>query len=225
MARAILVIAGDPARRRGTAVALRHAAYEAREAGDGASGAELALAGDLDLVLLDLALQDGFEALRRIRRVDPGLPVIVVAARDADEARRRGLSLGADDYLVEPFSVRELLARVDVALRRPAPREVLDRFALPDGEVDLERRELRFADGTSRELSRLEADLLRYLARSRARTVSRAELLAGVWRQEPDRVATRTVDMTISRLRQKLRRGRGPEVLVTVRGKGYRLEP
>ena len=222
-ARVILVIEDDLSIRRGMVAALRHAAYEVREAGDGAAGAELALAGDLDLVLLDLVLprRDGLEVLRRIRSEDPALPVIVVTARGAEEERVRGLEMGADDYVVKPFSARELLARVEAVLRRsPGRPQPIRHLLLATGEVDLDRCEMRLAGGGREELSRLEADVLRYLAKSGDRLVSRDELLARVWQQKPHLIATRSVDMTIARLRKKLG---GREVLVTVRGKGYRL--
>ncbi len=222
-ARVILVIEDDLSIRRGMVAALRHASYEVREAGDGVAGAELALVGDLDLVLLDLVLprRDGLEVLRRIRSEDPGLPVIVVTARGAEEERVRGLEMGADDYVVKPFSARELLARVEAVLRRsPGRPQPIRHLLLATGEVDLDRCEMRLAGGGREELSKLEADVLRYLAKSGDRLVSRDELLARVWQQKPHLIATRSVDMTIARLRKKLG---GREVLVTVRGKGYRL--
>ena len=224
-ARVILVIEDDLAIRRGMVAALRHALYEVREAGDGVTGSELAVAGGLDLVLLDLVLpgRDGLEVLRRIRHEDPALPVIVVTARGAEEERVQGLELGADDYVVKPFSARELLARVEAVLRRSPDRpQSVRRLDFAAGEVDLDGCLVRFADGGSEELSKLESDVLRYLAKSRGRIVSRDELLARVWGQKPHLIATRSVDMTIARLRKKLGDG---EVLTTIRGKGYRLNP
>ncbi len=224
-ARVILVIEDDLSIRRGMVAALRHAAYEVREAGDGITGGELALAGGLDLVLLDLVLplRDGLEVLRRIRREDPALPVIVVTACGAEDERIRGLELGADDYVVKPFSARELLARVEAVLRRSPDRpQPIRRLQLATGEVDLDRGEVRLLDGGCEDLSKLEVDVLRYLAKSRDRIISRDELLVRVWQQKPHLIATRTVDMTIARLRKKLG---GAESLVTVRGKGYRLDP
>jgi DNA-binding response OmpR family regulator len=223
--RTVLVIEDDLAIRRGMVAALRYASYEVREAGDGVSGTDLAIAGDLDLVLLDLVLprRDGIEVLRRIRREEPALPVIVVTARGAEEERVRGLDLGADDYVVKPFSARELLARVEAVLRRSPERpQSVRRLQLATGEVDLDRGQVQLAEGGCEDLSKLETDLLRYLAKSRDRIVSRDELLVRVWQQKPHLVATRSVDMTIARLRKKLG---GRDTLVTVRGKGYRLNP
>ncbi len=223
--RVILVIEDDLSIRRGMVAALRHAGYEVREAGDGVTGSELALAGGLDLVLLDLVLplRDGLDVLRRIRREDPTLPVIVVTACGAEDERIRGLELGADDYVVKPFSARELLARVEAVLRRSPDRpQPIRRLQLATGEVDLDRGEVRLLAGGCEDLSKLEVDVLRYLAKSRNRIVSRDELLVRVWQQKPHLIATRSVDMTIARLRKKLG---GGETLVTVRGKGYRLDP
>ena len=224
-ARVILVIEDDLAIRRGMVAALRHVGHEVREAGDGDRGGELAVAGGLDLVLLDLALplRDGLEVLRRIRREDPALPVIVVTARGSEEERVRGLDLGADDYVVKPFGPRELVARVEAVLRRSHDRPgPVARLRFDGCDVDLERCEVRRDDGGREELSRLEVDVLRYLARSRERIVSRDELLARVWQQKPHLIASRSVDMTIARLRRKLG---GRDVLLTIRGKGYRLSP
>jgi DNA-binding response OmpR family regulator len=223
-ARVILVIEDDLSIRRGMVAALRHALYEVREAGDGVTGSEMAVAGGLDLVLLDLVLplRDGLDVLRRIRREDPALPVIVVTACGAEDERVRGLELGADDYVVKPFSARELLARVEAVLRRSPDRpQAIRHLQLAAGEVDLDRGEVRLGDGSCEELSKLEVDVLRYLAKSRDRIVSRDELLLRVWQQKPHLIATRSVDMTIARLRKKLG---GGEALVTVRGKGYRLD-
>jgi len=147
----------------------------------------------------------------------------MLTARRSEADRIAGLELGADDYVVKPFSARELLARVEAVLRRSPDRpQAVRRLQLAAGEVDLDLCEVRLAGGGCEELSKLEADVLRYLAKSPDRIVSRDELLARVWQQKPHLVATRSVDMTIARLRKKLG---GRDVLVTVRGKGYRLNP
>ena len=137
----------------------------------------------------------------------------------------RGLRVGADDYVVKPFSVRELLARVDAVLRRSPERPTDVRWVtVPEGTADLERREVRFADGERCELSEREIELLRYLASNAGRAVSRDEILSRVWGINPRGVATRTIDMHVARLREKLRDSPDqPRVLLTVRGKGYML--
>ena len=138
----------------------------------------------------------------------------------------RGLREGADDYVSKPFSIRELLARVDAVLRRSPERPGDVRsLRLPAGRVDLERQEVVFTDGSRCELSLREAELLRYLAANPGRIVSREELLSRVWGVSPRSTETRTVDVHIARLRTKLRdHGTKDAMLVTVRGKGYRMD-
>lgn len=225
----VLAIEDDAAIRRGIVDALRFAGYEPLEAGDCRRGRELALSCDLDLLLLDLVLPDGdgFSILEEVRRLRPTLPIIVLTARGDEGDRVRGLRGGADDYVVKPFSVKELLARVEAVLRRSAERPVdLVQVPIPGGQVDLARREVRFDDGAREELSDREAELVRYLACNGGRAISREELLANVWRINPQGVATRTIDMHITRLREKLRDDPAcPAVLLTVRGKGYMFAP
>jgi DNA-binding response OmpR family regulator len=126
---------------------------------------------------------------------------------------------------MKPFSVRELLARVDAVLRRaperPQPVEVIE---FPHGVADLARREIRHSGGGREPLSEREAELLRYLAAHRGRVLSRDEILRRVWRLDPKSVATRTIDMHVASLRQKLRDDAGePSIVLTVRGAGYML--
>jgi DNA-binding response OmpR family regulator len=225
----ILVIEDDKAIRRGLTDALRFESFDVVEAGDARAGLDLALTSDCDLVLLDLLLPggDGLLVLKRTREVRPTLPVIVLTARGDESDRVKGLQWGADDYVVKPFSVVELIARVRAVLRRSPGRPVdlsLVRFASAGVHADLERRELRFEGGGTRreELSEKEADLLRYLAGNPGRAVSRDELLQAVWRLDPHGVTTRTVDMLVARLREKLGDSGGC-LLITVRGKGYML--
>ncbi len=221
----ILVVEDDEAIRRGVTDALEFSGYLVSEATDGNRGLELAVRSDCDLLLLDLVLpgRDGLEVLRRVRTVRPTLPVIIMTARGEEADRVEGLGLGADDYVVKPFSVKELLARVEAVLRR-SPQRPLDvtQVAIPDGEVDLARREVQYNDGTRVELSEREAELLRYLACNTERAITREELLTHVWRISARNLETRTVDMHVARLREKLRdHGPEPRVILTVRGKGY----
>jgi len=221
--RRVLVVEDDAAIREGVVDALAFAGYEPLAAGAFRDGLDLALRAPIDLLLLDLVLPggDGLTLLGEVRLTRPTLPVILVTARGREEDRVRGLELGADDYVVKPFSVKELLARAAAVLRRSAERP-LERpeVEFPGGTADLARGELRFDDGERRELSELEGSVLRYLAANPSRVVSRNELLERVWRLPANRVRTRTIDMLVVRLRDKLRDER---VIETVRGKGYRF--
>jgi DNA-binding response OmpR family regulator len=133
--------------------------------------------------------------------------------------------LGADDYVVKPFSVTELLARVAAVLRRsPSRPSDVETLPLDAGHVDFARCEVAFDDGERIELSEREHQLLRYLARHAGRAVGRQELLENVWQIDARGVSTRTVDMHVARLREKLRDDPiDPQVLITVRGRGYML--
>jgi DNA-binding response OmpR family regulator len=223
----ILTVEDDLAIRRGIVDALRFAGYATLEAANGDAGMEMALSRSYDLLLLDLVLpgRDGMEILREVRRARPTLPVIILTARGEESDRVRGLRDGADDYVVKPFSVKELLARVEAVLRRSPQRPAdVERVEIPGGRVDLARREVRFDDGQRMELSEREVELLRYLAANSARAVAREEILANVWQISPQGVTTRTIDMHVARLREKLRDDPAqPEILMTVRGKGYKF--
>jgi len=222
-AQQVLVIEDDPAIRRGIVDTLAAGGYRAREAADGTEGLRTALSVECDLLLLDIMLpgMDGFTLLEKLRRSRPGLPVIMLTARGDEADRVRGLKAGADDYVVKPFSALELLARCEAVLRRSAERvDVRGELVLGGRTIDLEQRRITFADGSSCDISQKEAELLQYLAGSRERPVARAELLQHVWGLDPRGVETRTIDMHVARLREKL----GDAALIrTVRGKGYQL--
>ena len=224
----VLTIEDDPAIRRGIVDALRFAGYDTLEAADGQLGLEMATKRQFDLLLLDLVLpkRDGFSILAEVRRLRPTLPVIVLTARGEESDRVRGLRDGADDYVVKPFSVKELLARVEAVLRRSPERpDNISEVRVRGGVVDLARREVRFAKGGRSELSEREVELLRYLAANSGRAISREELMANVWRISPQGLTTRTIDMHVTRLREKLRDDPAePTILLTVRGKGYMFQ-
>lgn len=170
-------------------------------------------------VVLDRMLPDGegVDWLQRRRRAGWTLPVLVLSARCDEEARCQGLEQGADDYLAKPFSPRELVARVTALLRR-LPREERSRFCLSGVDVDLDARTVA---GVA--LSDHEYALLRWCWQQRGRTVTRQELLAGIWGYEHGPAGpTRAVDMCVAGLRRKL--GPAAAQLVTVRGGGYRLD-
>ncbi|MFO7903061.1 MAG: response regulator transcription factor [Planctomycetota bacterium] len=223
--RCVLTIEDDPAIRQGIVDMLGYAGYRVLEAGDGIDGVRLALHRDYDLLLLDLVLpgKNGLEILQELRETRPTTPVIILTARGEETDRVEGLRRGADDYVVKPFSVKELLARVEAVLRRTPERPSdVECVRLLSGNADLARREIRFDDGTRIELSEKETELLRYLARHSNRAIGRDELLGNVWHISPRGLSTRTIDMHIARLREKLRDDpNSPRTLLTVRGKGY----
>ena len=164
----IAVIEDEAPIRRGVADVLRASGYEVAEAADGAVGLEEANRPGIDLVLLDLLLPrlDGLEVLRRLRRARPTLPVIILTARGTEDDRVRGLKMGADDYVVKPFSARELLARVEAVLRRSPgrPGEVAG-ARLGRAVIDFARREVRWSERERGELSETEAAILNYPGR------------------------------------------------------------
>lgn len=226
----ILVVEDDAAIRRGLCDALAFAGYAVEECARGDRAVDRALASSPDLLLLDVLLpgKDGFEILRELRASHPQLPVILLTARGAEEDRVRGLKLGADDYVVKPFGASELLARVEAVLRRSAERprglRTLRTLRLSDRTVDLELGEIALAGGEKRRLSELESSILRYLVAHRGRPIDRRELLQRVWGGNSREMETRTIDMHVRRLREKLERDPAqPELLVTVRSRGYML--
>lgn len=225
MARQVLIVEDDPAIRRGMVDALRFSGFETIEAATGDAGAELARTADCDIVLLDLILPGrlGLDILREVRECRPTLPVIILTAKGEENDRIQGLRLGADDYMVKPFSIKELLARMEAVLRRSPERPGnAEKIKFAHGTIDLARREVRFAGDVRVELSEREVELLGYLARNRGRAISRDEILSRIWRIEPRGMDTRTIDMHVARLREKLQDDpTKPEVILTVRGKGY----
>lgn len=223
----ILVVEDDAAIRRGLVDALSVSNYEALEAGEGVHGLSLALGCEVDLVLLDIMMpgMDGFAVLREIRKAKPTLPVIMLTAKGEETDRVKGLKLGSDDYVVKPFGIKELLARIEAVMRRSAERpRSRSKLSIAGRIVDFERREAHLPDGTVVQLPQREADVLAYLAANPGRAVTREELLSRVWGFDPRGVHTRTVDMAVARLREQLGDDpTEPSVIATVRGRGYML--
>ena len=223
--RRALVVEDDAAIRRGVCDMLRFHGFEVQEAADGNDGLEQAQSAEVDIVLLDLILPGtlGLEILEQVRNARPTLPIIIMTAKGEEADRIKGLKLGADDYVVKPFSIKELIARIEAVLRRSPERPSdVKKVNVPGAVVDLGRSEVKFKDGTRNELSEKEVELLGYLARNRGRAISRDEILQRVWRIEPRGTDTRTIDMHIARLREKLRDDPAePGIILTVRGKGY----
>jgi DNA-binding response OmpR family regulator len=227
----IVVVEDEPAIRRGVSDALRLSGYEVTEAPDGAVGLREGASDGVDLILLDLLLprRDGLEVLSELRKTCPTRPVIILTARGSEDDRVRGLKMGADDYVVKPFSAKELLARVEAVLRRTlkaAPEVRLVRIG--KGTIDLYRREIRWPGGDRHDLSETEAALLKYLVANKERAVSREELLSRVWGIGTAGLETRAVDMHVARLRAKLKDPGADDPLdaiVTVRAHGYMAGP
>ena len=197
---------------------------ESAERGD---EAELRLAeATPDLVILDWMLPgvSGLEICRRLRAREAtrALPVIMLTARGEEAERVRGLSVGADDYVVKPFSVPELLARVRALLRRSRPERIADRLSAGDLDLDRERRRVRRGARDIR-LGPTEFRLLEYLLEKPGRVFSRAQLLDSVWGRAAE-VDERTVDVHVGRLRKALSRGRERDPIRTVRGTGYAFD-
>ena len=179
-----------------------------------------------DLVVLDWMLPglSGIELCRRLRARPEtrALPIIMLTARGEESERIRGLATGADDYIVKPFSVPELIARVRALLRRASPERVADVLSFGDIELDRERKRVSRADREV-ELGPTEYRLLEFLMERPGRVFSREQLLDGVWGSEVY-IDERTVDVHVGRLRKALNRGREADPIRTVRGAGYALD-
>jgi DNA-binding response OmpR family regulator len=223
----VLVVEDDEGIRDMLKYNLAAAGFSVQEASDGAAGLRTARTSRPDLILLDLMLpgMSGFDFCRALRKTSR-VPIIMITAKDAEVDKIVGLELGADDYITKPFSVREVLARVNAVLRRSQP-EANEPKAIPEhdsiGTFSIDRAARRvMLDGREVKLTAREFDLLSYLFAVPARVHTRDILLENVWGHEfnGDR---KTVDVHIRWLREKFQ-ARAPFEIVTVRGIGYRLD-
>ena len=224
----LLLVEDEEAIRTGLMDVFVYHGYDVDFAADGRQGLDKALSGRFDLILLDVMLpgMDGFEICNRIRAQDRDQPVIMLTAKGTDEDIIQGLSLGADDYVAKPFSVAQLVLRVQAVLRRSrigAERDATIRLG-EDVEIDC-RNLLGQRNNEALSFTRREVELLQYLQRNSERPVPRDELLAKVWGYARNLdIETRTVDIHIAKLRRKIEPDPAqPRYLVTVRGAGYRL--
>ena len=224
----ILVVEDEAAIRDGLADVLVYHGYEVDAVGDGRDGLQKALSGRYDLLLLDVMLpgRDGFAICDEVRKTDREQPIIMLTAKTSDEDIVNGLFLGADDYIAKPFSIAELVLRVQAVLRRsrvgiaPATQIKLD------GDVEIDTRNLAGRRGRETlTFTRREIEILQYLNLNTERPVSRDELLNRVWGYDRTaEIETRTVDIHIAKLRRKIEvDAKEPRNLITVRGTGYRL--
>ena len=227
----ILIVEDEPAIRTGLVDVFIFHGYEVDYAEDGDEGLRKATSGRYDLILLDVMLpgRNGYEICELIRQKDKDQPIIMLTAKSSDDDIIHGLSLGADDYVAKPFSVAQLVLRVQAVLRRS---KLLDTesssIRLDQGQtaVEIDTRNLsgRLGD-TTLAFTRREMDILQYLHGHNDRPVSREELLNKVWGYAKDLdLETRTVDIHIAKIRRKIEPNpKQPVFLTTVRGGGYRL--
>ena len=223
----ILVVEDEEAIRAGLIDVLVFHGYDVDSAATGPDGLEKALTGKFDLVLLDIMLPgiDGYEICDRIRTEDRHQAVIMLTAKTSDEEIVQGLKLGADDYIPKPFSIQQLVLRIEAVLRRSQVGAEMAR-TLRIGEIEIDTDNFcGVKDGNEIAFTKREIEVLSYLAQNSDRPVSREELLAKVWGYARNLdIETRTVDIHIAKLRRKIEAdNKAPELLITVRGAGYRL--
>jgi DNA-binding response OmpR family regulator len=218
----VLIVEDDEAIGRTLETVLGERGYDVVRAVDGGSALVAADAHRPDLVLLDIGLpdMDGVEVCRRLRRASPRLLIVMLTARDAEMDVVLGLNAGADDYVVKPFRLAELLARMGAHVRRTqGPGQLHGVLEAGDLQIDVDARSAR-RRGAELDLRPREFDLLLLLAQSAGRVLTRERLLAELWRDHWGG-ASKTLDMHVSTLRRKLGE---PGLITTLRGVGYRLD-
>ena len=223
----ILVVEDDPAILQGLLDVLVFNGYDVKGIEDGGEGLQAGLDEQHDLIILDVMLPtiDGFSICKAVRNKKPGQGILILTAKGSEDDVVTGFKAGADDYVSKPFSLRELMVRVEAVLRRTGKN-------LGDGQIDF--RGVFFDGQTLRasfkdrfiDLTRREMDIIAYLYRYMDRIVSKKELLTEVWQYTDADIETRTVDIHIQKLRKKIASLVGDTpFLLTIRGEGYRLEP
>jgi DNA-binding response OmpR family regulator len=227
----ILIVEDERAVARGLEYGLAGEGFSVLWAETGRQAMELARTGDPHLILLDIRLPDvsGFDVCRQLRAEGKRQPVLMLTARDEEVDRVLGLEMGADDYIVKPYSLREVIARVRAHLRRAygelASGSGGERIVIGDLEIDPARFQVT-RQGKPIDLTPIEFRLLRHLAGQPDRPFSRDALIEAVWGYDSDLGNDRTVDVHIRHLREKLEDDpANPRRLITVRGVGYKIEP
>ena len=223
----VLVVEDDPAILQGLLDVFVFHGYQAEGMEDGAEGLRRSMEGYHDLIILDVMLPivDGLTICREVRKAKPRQSIIMLTAKGSEGDIVEGFKAGADDYVSKPFSLRELMVRVEAVLRR-AGKTVGDEQVTVAGILFDGRKLLASFQSRTAELTRREMDIVVYLYRHRDRIVSKKELLKEVWGYADPEVETRTVDIHILKLRKKIQALNPASAIVpTVRGEGYRLEP
>lgn len=226
----LLVVEDETSIRTGLVDVFTFHGFDVDYAEDGDSGLEKAQQHQFDMILLDVMLpkRDGYEICSSIRSRDRNQPIIMLTARNTDEDIIHGLALGADDYVAKPFSVTQLVLRVQAVLRRAGFDERCDQQIklAPDLVIDIPNLSAK-AGNMALAFTKREMEILQYLHQHCERPVPREELLHKVWGYSQDMdIETRTVDIHIAKLRRKLEPNpKSPVYLITVRGGGYRLLP
>ena len=223
----VLVVEDEEAIRTGLIDVLVFHGYEVDSAATGPEGLKKALTGKFELILLDIMLPglDGYAICNEIRAVDRHQPIIILTAKTSDEEIIQGLKLGADDYVPKPFSIQQLVLRIEAVLRRSQVGQEQAR-TLNIGNISIDTENLSGLIGDDEiAFTKREVEVLSYLAQNSERPVSREELLSRVWGYERGLdIETRTVDIHIAKLRRKIEVDpKEPAKLITVRGAGYRL--
>jgi DNA-binding response OmpR family regulator len=226
----ILIVEDERAVARGLEYGLSNEGFTVLWAETGQQALDLARSRDPHLILLDIRLPDisGFDVCRQLRAEGKRQPILMLTARDEELDKVLGLELGADDYVIKPYSLRELISRIRALLRRAygelAAVSAGDRVRFGEVEVDMERLQVTRA-GRLVDLTPTEFRLLRYLVSNPNRPFSRSELIEAVWGYASDIGSDRTVDVHIRHLREKLEEEPAdPRWIVTVRGVGYKFE-
>jgi DNA-binding response OmpR family regulator len=201
--------------------------FKVTEAADGLDAERTVAKGLFDLILLDLMLPkiSGEQLCRKWRQEGLQTPIIMLTAKGQEKEKVAGLNLGADDYITKPFSLEELLARINAVLRRTDPaRAVGQTFTFGDLYVDIAGLKVR-RKGKEIEITRREARIIQYFAANPNRVISREDLYREVWDDTMTDLETRTTDMHIAKLRSKIERDvSDPQIIKTVRGAGYKYE-
>jgi len=222
----ILVVEDDPAILNGLLDVLVFNGYEATGLEDGGQGLKASLEEKYDLIILDVMLPtlDGFSICQKVRKKKPGQGIIILTAKGSEDDVVTGFKAGADDYVSKPFSLRELMVRVEAILRRTGKNLGNEQVGFKDIFFDGKTLMASYQDHTV-ELTRREMDIIVYLHRHLHRIVSKKELLTEVWQYADADIETRTVDIHILKLRKKIKTliGDTPFIL-TIRGEGYRLD-